>query len=106
MKPVKPTMDGESLLDEADFLGEIEKLEDGMTAERRSPDPMIEPNAAVRTTPLGKFADDPVPAKLVAPVSVSRAAVVGFLVLMTAVGAAGAILVFHDRVAQFLSRIQ
>ena len=100
-------MDGESLLDEADFLGEIEKLEDGMTGERRSPDLMIEPNATMCTTPLGKFADDPVPAKLVAaPVSVSRAAVVGFLVLMTAVGAAGAILVFHDRVAQFLSRIQ
>jgi hypothetical protein len=102
----------ESLLDEADFFAELEGLEQGMTANRQSEEPIAEPSAPARTRPPGKFVDDPLPQRVastpapVVSVTVGRVAAVGFLVLMMAAGAAGAILVFHDRVAQILLRIQ
>ena len=106
----------DSLLDEADFLAELGNLEQGMTTTRRSTladTPMPDTGAAARTTPLGKFIDEPAPAPTpeagAAPEPVfviSGVVAFGFFLLMTVVGAAGAALMFHNRFALMLSRIQ
>ena len=107
-----------SLLDEADFLAELAGLEQGLTEKQRSADVIRELHTPIRTRPFGKFIDDPLPKEPAipqaaapapveaAPAGFSRAAAVGFFVLMTVVGAAGAALVFHDRFALLVSRIQ
>ena len=111
MAHMTSTIDADSLLDEAEFFAELEGLEQGMTVTRQPATSIDEPMPPARTRPFGKFADAAVEGKqqtAAAPADalISRAVAVGFFVLMVMVGAAGAALVFHDRVALILSRIQ
>ena len=100
----------ESLLDEADFLAELGSLEDGMTENRQPPSlsSVQEPPGPVRTAPPGKFVDDVRP-RASEPVfdddspALGRLATIGIVVLMMGVGAAGAMLVYHERVARLLA---
>ena len=102
----------DSLLDEADFLAELESLDVNVAAKRQSPDVIPDLDGPVRTLPPGKFADDPQTGGFFATaedagasgLGLSGVATVGYFVLMTAVGAAGALLVFHNRVALLLAR--
>jgi len=90
------TLTGESLLDEAGFIAELATLEDGLTTTRQSP----------LTTPPGMFVDESGPAAdelEEAPSVLGHLAAAAMFVLMMGVGAAGAALVFHDRVARILA---
>jgi hypothetical protein len=111
MAQMTTTVGADSLLDEAEFFAELEGLERGMTTTRQPAISIEELPAPARTRPLGKFADDAVDARRETPAepgggSISRVVAVGFVVLMAVIGAAGAALAFHDRVALILSRIQ
>jgi len=105
------TSTGESLLDEADFLAELATLEDGLSAERRSPRPVESPNdtagvQAMFGLPAPVWAPEPVTPAVERdlPLSlVSQVMAAAMFVLMMGVGAAGAALVFHDRVSQLLA---
>ncbi len=84
VQPTKP----ESLLDAADFLAELEGLEDGLTNGRGSPrpvTPVVDDVAGDESTMVG------------------RIALAALFVLMMGVGAAGAAAVFHERVARILA---
>ena len=104
----------ESLLDESDFLWELSSLENGMTENRRPPSlsSVQEPPGPVRTAPPGKFVDD-VPRATSDPIfedddsaGPGRLATVGMFVLMVGVGAAGAMLVYHERVARIIATLR
>jgi hypothetical protein len=100
-----PTAD--SLLDETNFLAELVNLEDGLTLKRRDYQPIPDVLTPVRATPHGKFPesashadepevdDDPTIAGYIAAASM--------FMLMVGVGAAGAALVFHERVVRILA---
>jgi len=94
------TVATDSLLDEADFLAELGRLDTGMTAKRRSLEEHMIEAAAQQPAPIEPAAVQE------ESVVLGRVAAIGFLVLMAAVGAAGAVLVFHDRLGLLLSRIQ
>ena len=100
----------DSLLDEADFLEELGNLEDGMTVKRREYEPIPDLTTPVRATPLGKF-PEPAPVAAVPDVDDERAgptmagqiAAAAMFVLMMGAGAAGAAMVFHERVVRILA---
>jgi len=107
MKSTMDTATPESLLDEADFLEELASLEDGMTVKPRQYAATSEVLAPVRTRPPGKFeATEPpqhMPAVEDGPSAMQQIAAVAMFVFMMAVGAAGAAMVFHERVARILA---
>lgn len=99
---------GESLLDGAGFLAELKTLEDGLSA------PLVEQRANV------PFFDDlPAPGQAAAagravfaedepesaPSLLTQVMAAVMFVLMMGVGAAGAVLVYHDRVARLLTNL-
>ena len=111
MRKVTP----ESLLDEADFIAELGSLEHGMTENRQPPSlsSVKEPPGPVRTAPPGKFADDVRSRAASEPVfedddspAFGRLATVAIVVLMMGVGAAGALLVYHERVARIIATLR
>ena len=109
------TVASESLLDEADFLAELALLEHGLPEKRqplladeaRLPDVL----APVRTEKPGKFWEPERPTERATFVeeneddspAVGHFAVAGMFVLMMGVGAASAMLVYHERVARILA---
>jgi hypothetical protein len=111
MESTKDTAAPESLLDEADFLEQFASLEDGMTAKPRQYAATSEVLAAVRTRPPGKFVEAIEPPQQMAaaegpPPAMQQIAAIAMFVFMMAVGAAGAAVVFHDRVARILAAWQ
>jgi hypothetical protein len=108
------TIAPDSLLTETSFLAELASLDEGMTVKRRSPLPAVEQRAyepfpelpvPVRASPPGMFADEPLAAADVedGPSALGQLAAAVMFVLMMAVGAAGAAVVFHEQVARILA---
>ena len=108
-----PTAD--SLLDEADFLAELENLEVGLSALRGSPQPNAQhPYEALSALPAPIRPYEREPERTLEPLEPAEernepptllwqvAAAVMF-VLMMGVGAAGAAVVFHERVTHILA---
>jgi hypothetical protein len=100
----------EPLLDEADFLAELANLDHGLAATRRTPLPPVErqatdpypglPSAGAAPEREQHVADEEHDA---APSIVWRVTAAAMFVLMMGVGAAGAAVLFHDRVARLLA---
>jgi len=105
------TSTGESLLDEVDFLAELETLEDGLATRMRSLQHVEAPAASggrdavfhVPAAPWAPVDDVPAVEPEAAPSMLSRVMAAAMFVLMMGVGAAGAALVFHDRVSRLLA---
>lgn len=99
----------DTLLDEADFLAELVNLEDGMPLKPSVYKPISDLPIAVRATPPGKFPEpaphaDPTHEEDEAgPTIGGQIAAAAMFVLMVGVGAAGAALVFHERVVRILA---
>jgi hypothetical protein len=97
----------DSLLDEMGFFSELATLEDWMTAQPRTYTSPSETLGPIRIRPHGKFADNPEPSADVGaddgPSLLQQIAAAAMFVLMMAVGAAGAAVVFHERVARILA---
>src|SRR4051812_42626881 len=89
----------DSLLDEVDFLAELGNLEDGLSVKRPE----------YRSTPHGKFAEQAPAAAtdvdddLAGPTIAGQIAAAAMFVLLMGAGAAGAALVFHERVVRILA---
>lgn len=114
MHTVAPESVPESLLDEADFLAELSSLEHGLAEKPRPRTELLELSTPARTTAPGKFFEpvgkpaEPAPSveeEDNSPV-VGRLAAAGMFVLMMGVGAAGAMLVYHERVARILATLR
>ena len=105
------TVTSESLLDESDFLAELSSLERGLPEKPPSVSAVLELPEPARITSPGKFWDHPLPAPA-APVEdddapfLGRLATAGMFVLMMGVGAAGAALLYHERVARILASLR
>jgi hypothetical protein len=109
------TVTADSLLNEAGFLVELESLDEGLTTKGRSSlpangqlayDSLPELTTPIRTTPLGMFADSPEPGAEMPEAHRSvlgQVAAAAMFVLMMGVGAAGAALVFHERVVRIFT---
>jgi len=103
------TATAKSLLDDADFFAKIETLDDGLT-EQHCPQPVEPPvgsdcfEARYDLPPFVLTPEGPVPAEKRdgPPTPVARMVAAAMFVLMMGVGAAGAALVFHDRVSRLL----
>lgn len=101
----------ESLLDESDFLAELSTLEQGLPHKQPSASSVFEMAVPVRLSPPRTSIDEPRPEPPTAsedddsPV-LGKLASVGMFVLMMSVGAAGAALLYHERVARILASLR
>ena len=103
----------EPLLDEADFLAELVNLDHRLAAPRRTPLPPVEPRAFDPFPGLPSAALTPERERHVAttedpdaPSSMLwRLTAAAMFVLMMGVGAAGAAMVFHDRVERIVTNL-
>ena len=98
------TAGSESLLDEADFLAELASLENGLPEKRRSPLALPE-SALPPPAPMAEAYVDVDDAEDDDSPVLGRFAAAGIFVLMVGVGAASAVLVFHERVARILAAL-